>query len=71
MTPTTIYAVAETVTRKIIYLGPSEDDAARALVGSTLHGTGPSKTAAKLAVQQQLAWTRVVGRSQRAKRVHP
>ncbi|KKN38350.1 hypothetical protein LCGC14_0754250 [marine sediment metagenome] len=68
---TTIYAVAETVSRKIVYLGPSEDAAAKALVGSTLHGTGPSKTAATLAVQQQLTWTRVVGRLRRARRVHP
>jgi hypothetical protein len=71
MTTTIYYAVSEVVTRRIVYLGSCEDAAARALVGSTLHGTGPSKTAAKLAVQQQLAWTRVVGRMRRARRVHP
>lgn len=71
MTPTTHYAVAEIATRKIVYLGRCEDAAARALVGSTLVGTGPSRTAAKLAVEQAIAWARVTGRLQRARRAHP
>ena len=68
---TTHYAVAEIASRKIVYLGPCEKAAAKALVPGTLYGTGASRTAAKLTVERNIAWTRGVGRVLRRRPVHP
>ena len=70
-TPATYYAINQLITGRIVYLGTSEQAAAEAQVPGTLLGTGPSKSAAKLAVEQQLALARATGRLRRARLVHP